>query len=780
MKDNRKSESEKKNWKGPKVSRRTFLKVSALTGLALGVSGGRKESRPLPLPSPQAESQKAREEKWISTSCLNCPSRCGIRVRVVNGRAVQIVGNERSLVSEGKICPRAHIGLQVLYDQGRILSPLKRIRSEKRDEIDPKWQPISWNQALDEICSRLKLIRDRQHPQRLLLFSGLNSRSSEDLLLRFANGLGTPNVISGDGLDQETEKSGNWMADGHYAACAYDLDHTNYMLSFGGDFLESSQPVSRFLRKWGRLRREKPNRTKVVVIQPRYSLTAAKSDEWIPIQPGTDAALALALAHVIIKEGLYDEAFVREWTSGFDRYRQLVLERYQPEVVSKTTDISVETIYRIAREFAQTRPALALRGRGAIDWSDGSYISYAIYCLNALVGSIDAPGGVLYQEEPGYQDMPNWSPDEISGKGLEQPPLDFRGSERFPIAKVVTNQVPESLLKELSYAAEMAIGFQSNFNMTAPGAGQWGKALKKIPYYVHVSPFLSEMARFADLVLPSTVFLEEWGYDHSPPGSGFAEARIKQPVVKPKGEARSVSDILFHLADRLGGAIAKSLSGMGGDAEGFVRLRTASLLPWGEFLSKGVWTGQSYRYRKYHKVFSTPSKKFEFSSGNLRSLDARMGKKGEEEHSYAPRYKEAKFLGAEAQYPLILFPYQPLLVIENGSQNYPWAQEIFLPMQGVGWVTPAEINAETGRSLNLKDRDEVWIESPFGKIRTRIKLSEGVHPKIVSIPWGQGHTSYGKWQQGIGCNPNEIIGVDFDPLSGQAAFFNTRVKVYKV
>ena len=156
-----------------------------------------------------------------------------------------------------------------------------------------------------------------------------------------------------------------------------------------------------------------------------------------------------------------------------------------------------------------------------------------------------------------------------------------------------------------------------------------------------------------------------------------------------------------------------------------------------------------------------------------------MGKKGEADLSYAPRYQAAKFLGEEGQYPLILFPYQPLLVIENGSQNYPWAQEIFLPMQGVGWATPAEINTETGRILNLRDRDEVWIESSFGRIKTRIKLSEGVHPKVVSIPLGQGHTSYGKWQRGIGCNPNEIIGVDFDRLSGQACFYNTRVKIYK-
>ena len=196
------------------------------------------------------------------------------------------------------------------------------------------------------------------------------------------------------------------MADGHYAGCAYDLDHTNYILSFGADLLESTQPVSRFLRKWGRIRREKPNRTKVVVVQPRYSVTAAKSDEWFPIQPGTDGALALALAYVIITEELYDVGFIKNWTAGFERFKQVVLGQYRPEAVSKITGIPVDTIYRIAREFAQTKPAVALRGRGAIDWPEGSYTSYAIYCLNALVGSIDVPGGILYQEEPKYQNMP--------------------------------------------------------------------------------------------------------------------------------------------------------------------------------------------------------------------------------------------------------------------------------------------------------------------------------------------------------------------------------------
>jgi anaerobic selenocysteine-containing dehydrogenase len=777
MIDDHLSEADEKGGRCSGFSRRKFLKLTAMAGLSVGAIGIHKQSDSASTVQPsEARTTKGR---WVSTSCLNCPARCGITVKVAGEKAVQIKGNRSSLVSEGQICPRGHIGLQVLYDPERILSPLKRSQPKKGKGIDPQWMPISWDQAMEEIVGKLRTLRDTSQPHHLLLLSGLNSRSNEDLLSRFAETFGTPNLVSGDGLDREAEKTGNWMADGHFDSCAYDLDQTNYLLSFGADLLESTPPVARWLRKWGRLRREKPTRTKVVDVQPRYSLTASKSDEWIPIKPGTDAALAMAIAYVIIREELFDDRFVKEWTVGFDQYRQIALQHYAPETVSKITGIPAETIYRIAGEFGRIRPALAIPGKGAIAWPGGSYTGYAIHCLNALVGSIDVPGGILYQESPGYRTIPNGVRDESAKKGLGQPTIDLRRTEGFPAAQVVTNQVPRSVLEGKPYPIEMAIGLNSNFNMTAPGSGQWEDALKKIPFYVHVAPFISEMAQFADLFLPSTTFLEEWGYDHSSPGSGSAETRIKQPVVKPRGDSKSIGDILFHLAERCPGTVAKAFEQIGGSAEGFVRLRTSSLLPWEEFLKKGVWKGSAYQYRKYPRIFHTPSKKFEFVSGNLGALHIKNGRGEREGITYSPHYSEVKWLGEEGKYPLILFPYQPLLTFENGSQNYPWAQEIFLPMQGVGWVSPAEINSETAGNLNLRDRDEIWIESPFGKIRTRVKVSEGVPPGIVCIPCGQGHTSYGKWQKEIGCNPNEAIGVDFDSLSGQSSFFNTRVRIYK-
>ncbi|MEW6375923.1 MAG: molybdopterin-dependent oxidoreductase [Thermodesulfobacteriota bacterium] len=759
-------------------NRRKFLKLSAFTSAAVGahqIIGPFHTPIALPL---QKNTQNATEEKWTATSCMNCPARCGIRVRIVNGKAIKITGNPFSLVSEGKVCPRAHIGLQVLYDPGRIYSPLKRINKEKGKGVDPQWISIPWDQALEEVVHRLKSIRDRAQAHKLTLFWGLNTISSEDLIFRFADAFGTPNLISGNGLDTETEKSGNWMADGHYSHTAYDLDHTNYILAFGADMLESCKPLSRFLRKWGRLRREKPNRAKVAVIHPRYSVTAAKSDEWIPIHPGTDAALAMAIAHVIISEELYEKTFVHHWTAGFDLYRKWVLSQYSPKIVSKITGIPPETIQRIAREFAQTKPAIALRGKESIDWPHGSYASYAIFCLNALVGNIDVPGGVLYQENPKYKEMPPLVEDDIAKRGKAQPSLDFRGTVKFPSAKVVTNQIPESLLGDVPYPIEIAIGFNSNFNISAPGTGRWDTALKKLPYYVHISPFISEMAQYADLILPTTTFLEEWGYDHSPAGSGFSEVKIKQPVVKPRGHTRSIIDIIFEISKRLKGGVAQSFANFGEDSEGFVKFRTSTLMPWKELLSKGVWIGKEYEYKKYHRIFNTPSKKFDFFSGNLKSLLSKMGKTGKEDLDCLPHYKEVKFLGEKGEYPLILLPYQPLLVIENGSQNYPWAQEIFLPMLGMGWDTLVEINSETAKTLKIKNGQMVWVESPFQKIKARTKFSERVHPQVVAIPLGQGHYSYGQWQKDMGVNPNEIIGVDYDSISGQAVFFNTRVKVY--
>jgi thiosulfate reductase/polysulfide reductase chain A len=145
----------------------------------------------------------------------------------------------------------------------------------------------------------------------------------------------------------------------------------------------------------------------------------------------------------------------------------------------------------------------------------------------------------------------------------------------------------------------------------------------------------------------------------------------------------------------------------------------------------------------------------------------------------APRHVPPPFLGDETDYPHLLSTYQPVLNMENGSQNYPWAQEIFLAMHGFGWNSFAELNAETAHELGIRDLDEVWVESQFGRLRLKARVTEWIKPEVVAIARGQGHYAPGEWQKGMGVNPNDIVGVDYDRLSGQSALFSTRVRIYK-
>ena len=174
------------------ISRRTFLKASAVTGAVVAASRIVKYPNVSSLAAPQTSLEGVITEKWITTSCLNCAARCATRVRVVNGKAVKINGNPLSQVSEGEICPRGHIGLQVLYDPSRVSGPLKRTNPAKGRGVDPGWAPISWSQALSEVGNRLKSLRSEAQPHQLLLFQGLNTTSDEDMISRFAGAYELP------------------------------------------------------------------------------------------------------------------------------------------------------------------------------------------------------------------------------------------------------------------------------------------------------------------------------------------------------------------------------------------------------------------------------------------------------------------------------------------------------------------------------------------------------------------------------------------------------------
>ena len=184
-------------------------------------------------------------------------------------------------------------------------------------------------------------------------------------------------------------------------------------------------------------------------------------------------------------------------------------------------------------------------------------------------------------------------------------------------------------------------------------------------------------------------------------------------------------------------------------------------MPWEEFKESGVWKRLEYRYRKYDEVFGTPSGKFEFKSGHLERL------------------LKVPLPGEDTVYPLMLSIYRPVLDIPTDSQNFPWAQEMYLVMQGRGWNNFAVIGPEAAHQYGIGDGDRVVVESVVGDIVAEVRIVEGIQPSVVAVAGGQGHWNSGRYADGIGVNPNRIVRSEYDEESGQPSFFSTRVRIRK-
>ena len=229
----------------------------------------------------------------------------------------------------------------------------------------------------------------------LLVLGGKYRGLMRSLWERFLEAFGSPNYIDNQFQWEGTPIEGLFLTQGIHSSPAYDLENVQYLLSFGSGLLESYWSPVQALMAYGHFRRGRPEqRGKLVQIEPRLSITGIKADEWIPIQPGTEGILALGIAHMIIKEGLYNKDFISNQTFGFESwtdengkehlgFKEFVLSEYEPNLVSKKTGVPVDTIIRLAREFATNRPSLA------IGYRDRPFHQMAVSVLNGLTGNID-------------------------------------------------------------------------------------------------------------------------------------------------------------------------------------------------------------------------------------------------------------------------------------------------------------------------------------------------------------------------------------------------------
>lgn len=433
-----------------------------------------------------------------------------------------------------------------------------------------KWVKLSWDEAIQTIADNLADLRQQGEPQSLVVFDGARPGLMRKLVQRFCDAYGTPNHINTNQPDGMT--LAHDLAQGLREPFAYEFEKTEYVLSFGCGLLDGWRSPVGVARAYGYLRQERPGgKAKIVQVERRFSTTAARADEWVPINPGTEGALALAIAYVLIREDLYDLEFVREYTFGFDDWKDeqgvthmgfktLVLRDYRPDDVSGITGVAVDTIIRLAKEFAHSKPAVAIADANATSFSNGTYTALSIHALNALKGNIDLPGGVLAEEPVPFKPLPEIKPDAVAERGVTMPRIDSGQDTTLGLLASPLEMAAANIVSTRPYPVRVAFFYNSNPLFSTVLESRLGQALDSVPLVVSFSSFLDETAQHADLILPDHSFLEKWQDSIAPPLSGTPALGIAQPVIEPLYDTMHTGDFLLKLGAAIGGAVADALA----------------------------------------------------------------------------------------------------------------------------------------------------------------------------------------------------------------------------
>lgn len=575
-----------------KRSRRQFIKGAVITGgtLTAGTLTGLKA---FGIKDPNTEINS--EGMWKSTTCQGCTSWCSVQAFVVKGRAIKIRGNPSSKVNVGECCPKSHFGLQQVYDPDRLKIPMKRTNPAKGRNEDPKFVPISWDEALNTIADKIMELRNNNETHKYMLLRGRYTYMRDILYGRMTSIIGSKNNISHSAICAEAEKFGPYYTEGEWTYRQYDILNSNYILVWGADPLASNRQVSYYLSKWG----EALERAQVAVVEPRLTATASKASEWLPIKPGQDSALALAIAHVILTQGLWYKDFVGDFnvaspirkfiagktipeeyhvdikgkkilgttfnekhSNGLIKWWNLVLKDKTPEWAAEKTGLPVEQIRRVAINYGKAAPhAISWVGGGPVMQPRGAYNSMACHALNGLVGSVDNVGGTLKANKEYTLSFPSEADfvDEIAAAGKKHKKIDHRGRKEFPALNagksgggVVTNRAADGILDEDPNEIKVAIGYMHNFPFSCTQTERWEKALSKIPFSVHLTTNASEASMFSDILLPCAHnMFEKWGYVKSH-GNGYRHVTLLEPVIEPVWDVRiDETEIPWLIAEKL-------------------------------------------------------------------------------------------------------------------------------------------------------------------------------------------------------------------------------------
>jgi len=738
-----------------KIDRRCFLSF---------VIGGAAGTALSPLPAKLTDDSAIWTQMWpwvpvpedgeinyVNSTCTLCSGGCGITIRKIDNRAVKIEGLPNHPVNKGGICMLGLAGLQLLYGATRIRTPLKRVGARGAGQ----WAPISWNAALSEAVNQLKDLRSNGQAHTVGFISGTSRGTVSQLIDRFMTVYGSPNTMHIPSAQDSYELTLHLMQ-GVQALPGFDLENSDFILSFGSGIIDGwGSPVRMFQANsnW------RHNHAKVVQIEPRLSNTAAKADQWIPVNPGTEAALALGLGHVIIKESLYHTKFVDKYSAGFNDWKRHVLAEYNPPDVAKITGIDAATIVDLARNFARSKKPLAICGRGQ-GITPGSLDEFlAVHALNGLVGNINNTGGVWAVTEPDYINWPEKEMDALAAAGMQHERLDGAWSAKYPFTRNLLNRLPATIDAGDPYSLQALFINGANPLYTMPDSKAVKKAFDKIPFVVSFSSYMDETAQNADLILPQHTYLER--YEDIPTPAGLQKPMISlvRPVVKPQFNTKHVGDVIIKIAKALEGSIAAAFPWNSYEA----CLKATLGKKWQTLIAKGFWLDADFKASAWKKAFGTASGKFEFANKDT---------------SLIPKFTPVKIEGDVQSYPLVLIPYDSIRLAGGFIGDPPFAVKTVEDTVLKGKDVFVELNPETARKHGLREGKAAILSTPRGQAKVRVHLFDGIKPGIVALPRGLGHFAYDdKYLFGKGVNFNGLIGPVEDPASGLDAAWGIRAKL---
>ncbi len=674
------------------------------------------------------------ENTFINTVSTLCTDGCGVTVRKAGERAVKIEGLAGYPTNEDGLCNLCAAGLQKLYGPTRILTPLKRVGERGQGQ----WVRVSWDAAIREVAERLGEIRQNGKPESVVCLTERRDGTVAALWERFMTAYGSPNFMPTPSMMDAYDLTLKLM-NGVDARTGFDLEAADFILSFGCGLIEG----------WGNMVRSiQANSTwteknaVVKQIEPRLSNTAAKAEQWIPIAPGTDEILALGLAHVIIKESLYDYVFVDKYAHGFETFRDFVLASYSPGSVSNQTGVDPSTIVSLARDFARAKHPLALcgRGRGTVPGSQGQYV--AVHALNALVGNLNRPGGVWAMPKTDYTAWPALDLDATAESGVRRGALS---------AILPAND---------SEAIQALLVHEANPRFTLPGGDATHAALDQIPYVVSFATQMNETAAQADLILPDLSHLER--YDDVPAASGFNRPLIglARPVVAPLGDVRHTGDVVLQIAAAIGGSVAASMPW--DDYE--TCLKTTLEDKWPVLERDGYWIDERFQPDSWFDAFKTDSGKFEFANAVL---------------DYGKLFAGVRAPGDEGQFNYTLIPYYSVRIASGNVASPPFLIKTISDTILKDPHLFVEINAEAAAQAGFREGDLAMLKTPIGSAEVRIHLSARIGPGLLAIPQGLGHTAYDRFIAGKGVNANDLLASVEDPVSGLDAAWGIRASLTK-